>query len=606
MKKLLIFFSLFAICFAQKDVIKINYPNKNAKIISVNKPIYITGIINNTYVKELFANGKPVKIDKDGGFVIYDMPKILQEKDANNYYKAIYEFNIIKNDGEEIKYEHPIFIKYPKISWSDEKVQIENIIEPTGDVVIRKNDEFTLKFRATPNIDFWIEIDGIDKKFNVSRADFIDKHYWADIVFGEGFGTNKDTIDGLYFAKLKINNELDKANIHICYKNEQIIERYTIKFKLTVIDKSNLFVIKTLKDKNDNPIIFRNAPGGGYKLFLLPNTKLNVIGKIGGWYKCELNDNLIGYVSESNSEILKNFDVFLPIHLNHIRLEEDNDFIYLKTDTPECLPYEVITFDNSVTIRLFNTINNIDFIRDLTYPSKLNYIVHSQEQNKITTINFRLKQKALWGYSVNFVDNVMIFKFRKPPTIEKGKIKNCIISIDPGHAPDPGAVGIYGLAEKEINLILSNQLKKMLEEKNIKVFITRTEIDKGPELRERKKIVNYFNPHISISIHNNAVPENVNPILNNGSSVYYYFNHSRKFAELIHSNFMKNLNLNNFGLFWDNLYMCRIPESVSVLVEPAFIMLPEQERLLRDKNFQNKIVKSIYDAIISYIMENAQ
>jgi N-acetylmuramoyl-L-alanine amidase len=77
-------------------------------------------------------------------------------------------------------------------------------------------------------------------------------------------------------------------------------------------------------------------------------------------------------------------------------------------------------------------------------------------------------------------------------------------------------------------------------------------------------------------------------------------------AEFIHKNFLNNLGLKDFGLYWDNLYMCRIPESISLLVEPAFMMLPEQEKLLLTDDFQNKIAKSIFDAINKFYEEYAE
>lgn len=607
MRKSLLFLSLFIISIYAQDVVKINYPSKNMKINSVNKNIYLTGVAKINDIKELYINDKLVKLDKDGGFVIYDMPKIMGPSDTKNYYNAQFDIVAITKDGKRVEKTHTLLIKYPKIQWQQDKIEIIDVIEPFGDVIIKKGEEFAIKFRATPNTNFWIEVEGVDKKFQVSKIDYIDKHYWADITFGEGYGTNIDTVDGLYFATVKIDQELSNAKINICYKENNINKSYTIKPKVSLLDKNVFSVVKTLKDKFDNPIIFRNSPGGGYKLFLLPDTKLNVIGKNGTWLKCQLASGVTGYVSEANCEIVKDLIQQAPIRLNYVRVEEDENFIYLKTDSRDVLPYEVqVDEKNLIKINLYNCFDDIDFIRDLTYPSQLSFVTHNQEIDGVVTISLKLTQKALWGYQVEFVDNVMIFKFRKQPIVEGKKIKHLVVSIDPGHSPDPGAVGVYGLAEKEINFILSNKLKKMLEEKNIKVYITRTQVDKGPDLRERKKIVNSFEPHISVSIHNNAVPENVNPILNNGASVYYYFNHSRKFAENIHNNFMKNLKLKNFGLFWDNLYMCRIPESVSVLVEPAFIMLPEQERMLKNEEFQNQIVKSIYDAIISYTLEYAQ
>ncbi|GAB6282903.1 MAG: hypothetical protein STSR0008_16530 [Ignavibacterium sp.] len=176
--------------------------------------------------------------------------------------------------------------------------------------------------------------------------------------------------------------------------------------------------------------------------------------------------------------------------------------------------------------------------------------------------------------------------------------------MDPGHSPDFGAVGPRGTKEKDVNLQITLKLKKMLENQGAKVFLTHS--GEGISLRERKGKVNSFSPEISISIHNNAVPDGVDPIKHNGSSVYYYYPQAKPLAEFIHNNFLNNLGLIDFGFYWDNLYMSRIPESISLLVEPAFMMIPEQEKLLQTDDFQNKIAKSIFDAINKFYEEYAE
>lgn len=120
-------------------------------------------------------------------------------------------------------------------------------------------------------------------------------------------------------------------------------------------------------------------------------------------------------------------------------------------------------------------------------------------------------------------------------------------------------------------------------------------------LRERRAKVLSFNPDISISIHNNAVPDGVNPLEYNGFSVYYYNENARELAYILHQKMRERLNLPDFGLYWDNLYMCRIPETIAILVEPTFIIHPEQEALLKDREFQLKISKSIKDAIVEFL-----
>ncbi|MCX8011081.1 MAG: N-acetylmuramoyl-L-alanine amidase, partial [Ignavibacteria bacterium] len=155
--------------------------------------------------------------------------------------------------------------------------------------------------------------------------------------------------------------------------------------------------------------------------------------------------------------------------------------------------------------------------------------------------------------------------------------------------------------EKDVNLSISLKLKQKLEEKGAYVSLTHT--DDPLPLRSRKQRVLISEPDVSISIHNNAVPDGVYPIVHNGTSVYFYNPNAQLLATKLHKHLLKDLNLPNFGLYWDNLYMCRIPETIAVLVEPAFMSLPEQEKMLLDSIFQEKIAKSLCTALEEFFDE---
>ncbi|HOP50243.1 MAG TPA: N-acetylmuramoyl-L-alanine amidase [Ignavibacteriales bacterium] len=594
--------------FSQSDIY-FHFPAKKQKITSENKPIYFTGKVDIEKIDKLEINKINVNLDKDGGFVFYGLPKI-SDSDEKNYYNGIFNIVLYYRNGEVKNLEHSFYIKFlNKIKESSNDFKIYDIILPSGDILCEKNEKIFIKIQATTGKKVWLTIEGVKEQFTLLEEKYVKKNYWADIVFGDGFSTLSDTVQGFYSGFIKINQKVKDATIYLnTYNDNQQIISIPLKYKITTYDGDNIG-IATITNKNDgNLIVLRNSPGGGYRFFPLPNTKFEIIGKEGNWVKLKLdndnsvyaNQNDVKYEFKVNSYIIND-------NISYTRIEEDDNFIYFSLSVKNPLPYEIITNnDSQVDILLYNCKDDIDFIRDLTFPSKITTIKHNQIKDNVVKISLKLEQKKLWGYDVEFNDEMMRFKFRKPPKVKDKKIENLIVSIDPGHSPDFGAVGVYGLKEKDVNFSISMKLKNMLEKKGIKVFLTRNSADEPLDLRNRKKVVNNFSPHILVSIHNNAVPENVNPIKNNGSSVYYYFEQSREFAKHVQKNLLTNLKLNNFGLFHDNLYMCRIPESISILVEPAFIMLPEQERLLRQDEFQEKIAKSIYNAIINYSMENAE
>ena len=62
------------------------------------------------------------------------------------------------------------------------------------------------------------------------------------------------------------------------------------------------------------------------------------------------------------------------------------------------------------------------------------------------------------------------------PDIERNKF---YVIIDPGHGgPDPGAIGIGGIRESDVVLDVSKTVKKLLNQKGVKVMFTRrNEVD---------------------------------------------------------------------------------------------------------------------------------
>ncbi len=78
------------------------------------------------------------------------------------------------------------------------------------------------------------------------------------------------------------------------------------------------------------------------------------------------------------------------------------------------------------------------------------------------------------------------------------------IVVDPGHGGrDPGAIGVGGLREKDVNLAISTRLAKQLRKRGFEVVLTRT-TDRTLDLEERTAIAESSDGDVFISIHANA------------------------------------------------------------------------------------------------------
>lgn len=80
------------------------------------------------------------------------------------------------------------------------------------------------------------------------------------------------------------------------------------------------------------------------------------------------------------------------------------------------------------------------------------------------------------------------------------------IIIDPGHGgKDPGAIGRFGEPEKRVVLDISKRLKKILQDKGIKVRMTR-EKDEFISLQKRTEIASRSKADLFVSVHANSSP----------------------------------------------------------------------------------------------------
>ena len=121
------------------------------------------------------------------------------------------------------------------------------------------------------------------------------------------------------------------------------------------------------------------------------------------------------------------------------------------------------------------------------------------------------------------------------------------------------------------------------------------------DLYKRVDMATKWGADLLISIHNNALPDGVNPFTHNGTSAYYYFNQARPLAEAIHKRMLKATKLPDHGLYYGNLALTRVSDCPAVLVECAFMMIPEQEAKLKTDKFQRKCASAIYKGICDYL-----
>lgn len=185
-----------------------------------------------------------------------------------------------------------------------------------------------------------------------------------------------------------------------------------------------------------------------------------------------------------------------------------------------------------------------------------------------------------------------------------------IVVLDAGHGGfDPGKVGINGEDEKDINLKIVDKLQNFLEQGGATVYLTRATDealanDKNGDMKERKVIANESDADLLISIHQNAYTSTSAK----GSQVFYYKNsyEGEKIAIAIKNSLKENVDSNNNReeKANDDYYILRTTEIPAVLVECGFLSNPEEEALLNDDLYQEKLAWGIYLGVMDYFDED--
>ncbi len=196
-------------------------------------------------------------------------------------------------------------------------------------------------------------------------------------------------------------------------------------------------------------------------------------------------------------------------------------------------------------------------------------------------------------------------------------ISNRVICIDPGHGGvDPGAVSIRGTLEDEINLKIALKLKRLIEGSGGIVVMTREEDIglysenaeslrqmKREDLTKRKEIVEENEIEIFISIHLNSFTNNKY----SGAQTFYRegFKEGEELSIKIQSELKNVLNEDNKRQAQkrDNIYLLNEINIPSTLVECGFLSNPEEDRLLNNDQYQEKIAWAIYTGLLNYFSE---
>ncbi len=347
-------------------------------------------------------------------------------------------------------------------------------------------------------------------------------------------------------------------------------------------------------------VIGRPGPGYTYAYFWPNETRLTLTGERNGEYRVRLTPELEAWVARDQVRLLPAGTPPPGGAVGTVRLRPAEGYVDLRVTLPDQLPFQVDEGDRTLELTIFGGVADTDWLLYGPTDPLVRRAEWRQPATGVYQVRLHLNRRS-WGYQTFWASNGdLILRVRRPPTIDPDHpLRGLLIAVDAGHPP-AGATGPTGLTEAEANLQIALRLRPLLEAAGARVLMTRTDMT-ALSLAERTTLATDANADLLISVHNNALPDGVNPFLNNGTSVYFNHPHSLELARSLQRALLEEFRLRDLGIGRGDLALVRPTWMPAVLTETLFMIIPQQESALRDPAVQERIARAHLRGIEAFL-----
>jgi N-acetylmuramoyl-L-alanine amidase len=181
-----------------------------------------------------------------------------------------------------------------------------------------------------------------------------------------------------------------------------------------------------------------------------------------------------------------------------------------------------------------------------------------------------------------------------------------LVFIDPGHGgSDPGATGVSGTKEKDINLAISLLVADNLRKAGLQVMMSRTD-DSFPALHDRPLMANAAHANLFVAIHNNAMGAASDADVS-GTETYYFGSASafspdgKLLAIAIQADLVAAIGSVDRGVKTAGFVVLAETDMTAALVECGFLTNPDEEAKLVTPAYQKTAAQGIAKGILDYL-----
>jgi N-acetylmuramoyl-L-alanine amidase len=345
---------------------------------------------------------------------------------------------------------------------------------------------------------------------------------------------------------------------------------------------------------------------GGAKIgYLDSNILVKITDSFNTDYKVRLSAYHSAYIAKSSLVLLgklANHPVPHNPHLSgHIKVYGDSASDYVIVNLDERYPYRSFQLldPSRVVVDIFGITSNSNWIAQLRSAKEIKNTWYEQVEDDVFRVYIQLKHPQHWGHNLSYdsTGKRLVIRIRRQPVLPD--IRKLRIAIDAGHGGDnAGASGVTSnILEKELTLLIAEQLRKTLKAAGVKnIFMTRT-ADTSLSMPERIAMLKAYDPHLLVSIHLNSASSDTIQ----GTSTYYRYIGFRPLSVAILDR-MLTLGLKEYGNVGNfNFALSGPTDYPNALVEVAFLSNPEDEKKILMPKFRKAVAQKIYLGITDWL-----
>ncbi|UCC74593.1 MAG: N-acetylmuramoyl-L-alanine amidase [Gemmatimonadota bacterium] len=353
----------------------------------------------------------------------------------------------------------------------------------------------------------------------------------------------------------------------------------------------------------DGFVVGRPGPGATTYWQWTDGVRARVTGRRNGDVRISLDQRTEAWIAADELVVLRGARLPDRVRVGTVRIAGAPDRLRVRISVADPVPYQVEVDGNRLTLILYGAYSNTDWLQYGPADPFLRAARWEQVASDRYVLAIELTSQP-WGYHARYRPGALALDIRRPPPIDPERpLAGRLIVVDPGHPP-AGATGPTRFYEGEANLAIAFKLKRLLEQEGARVILTRADRS-SVRLYDRAHLAELLDAEVLISIHNNALPDGVNPFERHGTSVYYFHRHSLDLARALQQGLLETMALRDLGSGRASLALVRPTWMPAALIEGAFMIIPEQEAGLRNPVYQEAYARGVLQGLQEFLGSRA-